>query len=68
VKWIFLPFFIVVLLFALFKVTLGDTRCKQVCKEKGYFSSDYLPKSGSCFCKTEEESRSGKILLGVQVF
>jgi hypothetical protein len=68
VKWIFLPFFIGVLLFALFKVTLGERNCKQVCKEKGFFSSNYIPKSKSCFCKTEAESQSGKFVLGVQVF
>ena len=73
-KWVFIPILSLGLLFALISATKGRWRCSDICKEKGFYSSHYVPKSlraareENCTCLTEAESKNTKTIpKGVRV-
>jgi hypothetical protein len=75
-KWVFIPVFTVLFLWALIGITIERNKCSNICEEKGFYTISYKPANrlgpSSCYCISKEEyfeSKSkNRLAKGVQIF
>lgn len=77
-KWIFLPLIALGLILYVWDAVYGKYECNSICKEKGFYESNYSAKSfgrvglvtgDKCFCLTEEQaSLENKFNIGARVY
>ncbi len=75
-KWIVIPFILIVIAFVLFDSKKNTDECREACISQGFHDSRFIPRNAraanykdKCYCLTEEEAQiKNRVVRGTRVY